>query len=197
MLEIEVKFKVDTHDVIREALRREGGHYVSRAAETNTLLDTPDQQLFKSGCGLRVRVNRMEDTTTNNSSTNVPTILTASTLTYKGPQQPGSMKVREEIETSIGDADATMKLLSILGFEARFIFEKRRETWRLGNATVELDEVPRLGCYVEIEADSESTVKSLLERLDLSNKTPIPATYIALLIEHARANGLPEDRITF
>ena len=191
MLEIEVKFKVDTHDVIREALRREGGHYVSRATEINTLLDTHDHRLFKSGCGLRVRVNRAEAKAVENVEDAV------ATLTYKGPQQPGPMKVREEIETSIGDANATMKLFAAMGFEAKFVFEKRRETWRLGNATIELDEVPRLGCYVEIEADNESAVNSLLERLGLANETPVSATYIALLIEHARANGLPNDRITF
>jgi predicted adenylyl cyclase CyaB len=185
MLEIEVKVKVDSHGAVRERLRRAGGEYVCRMTEVNTILDTPDRRLFGAGCGLRVRTCRGEG--------RVP----GPTLTYKGPQHPGTVKIREEVETEVHDAEATVQLLNALGFVPAIVFEKRRESWRLDGAMVELDELPRLGCYVEIEADDEAIIQRVRETIGLSSEPTVTANYIALLIEHARANGLPFDHITF
>ena len=184
-LEIEAKLKVDSHDAVRAGILRAGGQFVSCVTEVNAILDTPDRRLLNAGCGLRVRTCEGEG--------EVP----PATLTYKGPQQTHALKVRDELETPVGDAEATLAILSALGFAPVITFEKRRETWKLHGAKVELDKVPRLGCYVEIEAPDEPTIQRVRAAIGLAGQPSIRSSYIALLVEHASSRGLPADRITF
>lgn len=184
-LEIETKVKVDSCDAARSRLEELGARHVCSVLETNQIFDTPDQALFRRGCGLRIRTCRGEGS--------VP----AATLTFKGPQRPGALKTRDELETPVGDADAAMAILEALGYRAVMTFEKRREEWELDGLTIELDELPRLGCFVEIEGPDEPSVRRGQERLDLDDRPSITATYIALLIDHARQNGLDFSKVTF
>jgi adenylate cyclase class 2 len=184
-LEIEAKFKVDSFEAVRRRLTELRGERICAVLESNHIFDTQDRGLFARGCGLRIR--------TCAGQGRVP----ASTLTYKGPQTQSSLKSREELETHIDDADAARGILAGLGFTPVLVFEKRREKWRLSDCTIELDELPRLGCYVEIEGPTEQAVTSAQASLNLAHEQAITTTYIALLIEHARANHLPADHITF
>ncbi len=118
-------------------------------------------------------------------------------MTYKGPRQPGPLKKREEVQISLDDPDAARTILDRLGFVEVVCFEKRRESWRLGDCLIELDEVPHLGCYVEIEGPDEPSIRQAQETLGLADSEMIRHTYIALLVEHCRHNDLPADRITF
>lgn len=185
-VEIEAKFKVDSHDAIRAALPETGAERLGRVLETNHIFDNKTRTLLSSGQGLRVRHCRAED------GDDPP-----ATLTYKGPRQPGPMKTREEIEVRLDDPAAGRMLLERLGFVEAVRFEKRRESWRLGDCRIELDEVPHLGCYVEIEGPDESAICRAQEKLGLGKCEIIRASYIALLVEYCQAAGLPCDRITF
>ncbi|MBI4579547.1 MAG: class IV adenylate cyclase [Planctomycetes bacterium] len=184
-LEIEAKIKVDSFDAVRARLVELGAERLCRVLETNRILDTADRRLLSSGRGLRIRTCEGEGT--------VP----PATLTYKGPQQAGALKVREELETGLDDPAAAIAILGGLGFEPALVFQKRRETWRLPEVTIELDELPRLGCYVEIEGPDEPAVTRTQTALGLAAEPLIRTSYIALLIDHARANGLPHDRVVF
>lgn len=184
-VELEAKIKVDSCDSYRERLAGLGANHVYTIIEINRIFDTPDQSLFKKGCGLRIR--------TCSGTGDV----SAASLTFKGPQQAGPFKSREELETHLGDADAAVSILHALGYAAVITFEKRREEWNLDGLSVELDEVPRLGCFVEIEGPDEPSVRRVQQQLGLADKPSISDSYIALLINHARANGLAWDHITF
>ena len=107
------------------------------------------------------------------------------------------MKSREEIEVDVADAAGTMRLLGALGFEPVFVFEKRRESWRLNDCQVELDEVPHLGHYVEIEGPAEAAIASVQAALGLADSTPIKSGYIALLTQYRRERNLPTFRVVF
>lgn len=183
--EIEAKIKVDSCDPTRERLRALNARHIYTILEVNRIFDTPEKRLFKKGCGLRIR------TCTGDGS--VP----AASLTYKGPQQPGPFKSREELETTLGDPDNTVSILEALGYTPVITFEKHREEWKLDGVVVELDEIPRLGCFVEIEGPDEAAVRRVQERLQLAGERSITDSYIALLINHARANNLPFDNIRF
>lgn len=184
-LEIEAKIKVNSCDGTRDRLRELGARRVYAILETNRIFDTPDQSLFGRGCGLRVRTCTGEG--------DVP----AGTLTYKGPLQPGAIKSREELETTLGEPDAAVAILAALGYRPVITFEKRREEWELEGLLVELDRLPRLGCFVEIEGPDEMSVRRVQERLGLGSESTITDSYIALLIGHARENGLPFERVVF
>ncbi len=185
-LEIEAKFRVSSHDAIRSRLRELGAVRSGAVLEINHIFDNADRSLLTADRGLRVR-----------SSTVLDGVERPSTLTYKGRRVGGPFKRRAEIETVVGDPEAACRLLTALGFVEAVAFEKRRESWRLGDCRVELDELPHLGLYIEIEGPDEATVQRAREQLGLQRERSIQSSYIALLIDHCREHGLDTERIVF
>lgn len=178
-LEIEAKFALADPAALRERLRAERAEYLGRVRETNCFFDGPDHRLQRGGCGLRVRAIEVLDGPTQSA-----------TMTYKGPLQPGPLKTRPEYEVAIDDPAAAKALLAQLGFTQTFAFAKRRESWQLGACRVELDEVPHLGRFVEIEGPDDGTVHAAAARLGLAGQTPIAASYLALLARHCETHRL-------
>ncbi len=168
--ELEAKLRVSDHQPVRERLRAFGAEPRGSVLETNTLLDTPDGQLHARGCGLRVRSAVQDDTGA-----------VTCTVTYKGPRSAGVLKQREEIETTAGDSDAMRALFHALGYTRSLIFEKRRETWAMSGCLIELDEVPHLGLFVEVEGPDEATIHNVIDALDLNAAERVVDSYAALL----------------
>lgn len=185
-VEVEAKIKVDSHEAVLERLSSLRAMRICRVLETNHIFDNRDRTLLSSGRGLRVRICRAEDG-------NDP----PATLTYKGPRIQGPLKTREEIEIATDDGEACKELIRALGFVEVLCFEKRRETWRLGDCTIELDEIPYLGRYIEIEGPDEAAVVQAQRALGFGECRTVRQSYISLLVEHCRRNGLPIDRIVF
>ncbi|MBK8269765.1 MAG: class IV adenylate cyclase [Planctomycetes bacterium] len=170
--ELESKIHVESHEQAREKLRLGSATFIGSVLEINRILDRDDGELLKTGCGLRVR-----SITTQSGDT------PKSTLTYKGVRIPGKFKQREELETQIDDADALVSILGALGYRPKIIFEKRRETWRLGPCNVELDELPKLGLFIEVEGPNEASIDEVLALLDLTGRTSMGESYVSLLME--------------
>jgi adenylate cyclase class 2 len=186
MLEIEGKFKVESLDRVRVLLRACGARFLSEVLEENLVYDRPDGSLRASGCGLRVRRCRLLAGRPLSDS-----------LTYKGPVQPGPLKKREEIDLHVSSGEAAGRVLAALGFLEVFRFEKRRQTWELNGCEVDLDELPYLGAYVEIEGPDPEAIGGVKEKLGLAECPHIREGYIALLKEHCRATGREAKAITF
>ena len=147
MLEQEVKLRFASLEAARQAVNTAGGRLVrSRRLQLDRFLDTTD--LCLSNRKLALRLRREPDRTT---------------LTYKGVPQGGPVKSREEIETTVADADVAELLLGRLGFTERWRFEKHREDYALGDARVFIDDTSA-GVFVEIEAtpDLIETTAALL-----------------------------------
>ena len=70
-----------------------------------------------------------------------------------------------EIETTIGDFDTAVELLKVAGWHYITYQESRRETWRLGDVEVVIDEWPWLQPMIEIEGDSEEVVRAAADKL--------------------------------
>ncbi len=102
-------------------------------------------------------------------------------LTFKGPREPGPAKIREELELGIDDADALAQILPRLGFVEVVSYEKRRETWRLDGCEIELDELPQLGWFVEVEGPALERVQAVCDRLGLSADSSVSDGYPALV----------------
>jgi predicted adenylyl cyclase CyaB len=105
------------------------------------------------------------------------------------------MKRRQELETSIDDPAAMLELLQALGFVEVMVYRKRRESYRLDDCRIELDVVPMLGCFVEIEGPGEPTIARVQERIGLAGLSHISQSYIGLLKAHCRRTGQDYRRI--
>lgn len=177
-VEIEAKMKVPNHAATRQRLVELGAKSVSSQLETNMFFDTEDRSLLTADKGLRLRVNRDATTATEKY-----------VITYKGPRKPGALKSREELELVVDNAAAAEQLLTALGYRRVLQFEKRRESWDLENCHVELDELPHLGVYVEIEGPSEPAVMRVREALGLSKQALLKTSYVAMLLSHLQNTG--------
>jgi adenylate cyclase class 2 len=111
-----------------------------RLFEANTLYDTEDSRLQKSGTLLRLRQ-----------------VGEKGVITWKGPQVPGPHKSRPEIETTIGSIEQLDKILTNLGFRASFRYEKFRTEYKSEadpDGVITFDETP-IGHFLELEGPGE------------------------------------------
>ncbi len=174
-VEIEAKFRLPDPETLRPLLTAAGARRLRAVLEHNTYFDTPDESLRKSDRGLRIRRIEADDGSRRTE------------LTYKGPRRPGEVKVRQEEEIVIPSAEPAAAILAGLGYRPGVRFQKRRESFQLGGARVELDELPELGFFLEIEAADERTVQAVRRKLGLENVRTVTAPYVALVADHLAA----------
>ena len=86
------------------------------------------------------------------------------TMTYKQFDEL-SVDGTKELEVQVSDFESTVEILAQAGLHSRSFQESKRETWRLGNVEVVLDEWPWLKPYIEIEAEAEKDVRETAEKL--------------------------------
>lgn len=177
MIEVEKKFRLTKRqrDAVLKRLPAVGAEFESEDFEENTLFN--GAVLEVSTCVLRLR--RVDG---------------KATLTYK-KALPGlsSIKQRREEETAIGDAEAMEAILVALGFTPALVYEKRRQTWRLGNTEIVIDVLP-FGLFMEIEG-RVSDIRSVERKLGVKGLKPESATYPQLTRKHGKVyDGLIEAR---
>lgn len=186
-VEIEAKLKVNDFEQVRERLKSAGATHVGNVIETNFFFDTDDRSLLAADQGLRLRHKR-------SSSGDEPEKFI---ITFKGPRQQGKFKSRDELEVGVLNGKDAVALLDRLGYHEVLRFEKRRETWKLEGCLVELDELPHLGCYVEIEGPKEETIQKIRELLHLSARPLVSASYAALLMTYLQEQGKSSRVVAF
>jgi adenylate cyclase class 2 len=183
--EIEAKIKVEDLSAVRRKLVGVGATRYRLDLETNSFFDTPEKALQLADRGLRIRVAVDEGGTSR------------CIVTMKGPVQAGQFKNREETQFSVDDPPAVRKLFENLGYHLTLSFEKRRESWKLGGCEVELDELPYLGSYVEIEGPGEKDVESVRRLLGLEQLPLIKTGYISMLARYVEEHGIKDREIRF
>lgn len=184
-VEIEIKMKVDNHQAVITRLKELGGNPVEVIFEQNYFMDRPVNPLYEQGCGLRLRHEAPE---------NGPSRWT---VTYKGAKLPSEAKIRPEYETIVDDGDTMKTIFEFLGYKQNLMFEKKRTRWSYQNCTIELDELPHLGIYVEIEGPEENQVMAVRDALNLQNHELINTSYAVMLAEYAEQNNLDKASIRF
>jgi adenylate cyclase class 2 len=115
-------------------------------------------------------------------------------LTYKESLPARlDMKLRREEETRIDNPDAMELILQALGFTPALVYEKRRETWRLSQTEIVLDELP-FGLFMEIEG-SEKDIREVESKLSIKRLRAEPLSYPRLVLKHGTDhNGVVESR---
>jgi adenylate cyclase class 2 len=117
-------------------------------------------------------------------------------LTYK-ERFPTLSEIRHqrEDETAVSDPDAMEAILDALGFTPALVYEKRRETWRLGKAEIVIDELP-FGLFMEIEG-AEIEIRKVEGKLALKRLKAETATYPRLAQRHGvEYGGVVESRFS-
>ena len=178
-LEIEVKIPVRELSAVREKLRSAGASlHAGVHEESNILFDDPERRL--SGSGRTVRLRRAAG---------------RAILTYKGAARfQAGAKVREERETEVSNPEEAEAILSGIGLQPRFRYDKRREEWDCDGSVVALDETP-IGFFVEVEGDPAS-IRRVVATLGLDAAESIPYSYAELYARRRKEDpALPPDMI--
>ena len=184
MLEREVKLLFPTAAAARAAVVALGAAPAhARRLQDDSLYDTPDETLRQKGCVVRIRTERWSggpDTTT---------------LTVKGPVQPGEMKIREEHETRVEKGDAVTQAFDLLGLRPWFRYQKYREEFAANGVVIAIDETP-VGTYVELEGD-EAAIHAMTAALGRSPADFIVDSYYRLFMTRRSEVGIRGDHMLF
>ena len=183
-IEIEAKMKVESFDPVLAALRQHHAKSLGEHIETDAFFDTSDRALLAADKGLRLRV-----------ALDVNTNQTEALLTHKGPVGEGQLKKRQETQTIVANPQAMAKILEQLGFMQHLRYQKRRQSFELDACRVELDEIPHLGKFVEIEGPDDKAVMKCREKLGLSGQKLIKKSYVAMLTALLQERGDSETEI--
>lgn len=178
MLEREVKLRFASADQARAAVEAAGATPLrGRRLQEDCLLDTTDEQLRRRGSALRIRMESGR-----------------SLLTFKGPIQPSAMKLREELETIVGDGVLLQRMLEELGFRVWFRYQKYREEFSREGVIVAIDETP-VGVFVELEGGEEA-IAAIATAMGRSSADYVVDSYRTLFVNYCRAKGLePADMV--
>jgi adenylate cyclase class 2 len=178
-VEREIKLRFGSASDARAAILATGATpLLGRRLQEDALLDTHDEQLRQRRCVLRVRCECGK-----------------SRLTFKGPVQPGLMKVREEIETVVSDGEVLLRVLEELGLQVWFRYEKHREEFSHEDVIVAIDETP-VGVFVELEG-SEGGIEAMAQLLGRTRKDYIADSYRVLFLRHCEEQGLTSADMVF
>jgi len=167
-LESEIKFKLvgpADHARLRARLRDLGAAHEATYDEVNVRFRNPGK-----GASLRLRV-------LDGGPTGI--------LTTKGPARfEGPIKIREETEVTVNDAQAARDLLESIGHVVTVIYEKHRSSYRFGEVTVTLD-VLDFGFFSEVEGPPDQLLATA-GQLGLDKRHALRSSYSALARRHRR-----------
>jgi adenylate cyclase class 2 len=158
-IEVEKKYRLTDaqRDLIVRRLAEIGAKHEGQVFEENLLFD--GAALKGRNCVLRLR-----------------RVAGKAILTFKErlPGTSATKRQREE-ETPVQDGDTMQTILADLGYRPKVVYEKKRETWRLGAAEIVIDELP-FGLFMEIEG-SETEIENTENALAIADLIAETATY--------------------
>jgi len=171
MIEIEKKYRLtpDQKKAILSRLRSLGLRRIKKEFEEN-ILYTGSNLNIRSAV---VRLRKVGERTT---------------LTYKKRFASASAIKRQlEEETDVSNAGAVQAILQHLGLTPSVVYEKRRQTWRMGAAELVIDELP-FGLFMEIEGTA-AEIRRIEKELNLNGVRPEKQTYPQLAKKYGTSKG--------
>lgn len=178
-LEREVKLRFGSRQDALDAVSRLAARPLQpRRLQADVVLDTPDRKLAAQSQVLRVRIDAHQHA-----------------VTFKSPVPHATIKVREEIETMVGDGRQVLSILLRLGFEVAFRYEKYREEFALDEVVIAIDETP-IGTFIEIEG-SDTAIMRTAHALGRTSADFILDSYCALFVQACAAEGLVATDMIF
>jgi len=200
--EIEIKLPFADLAALIGRLRRLRAVNLGRVFEQNTLYDTPEADLRRAGCLLRLR------TETPAGSSLVPPGAPSAVVTSKAPPPPSQArgratrarynaryKERLERELAIAHPDRWPGILKTLGFRPAFRYEKYRTSLCLGRLRVDLDETP-VGGFLELEGAPQAIEKTA-QALGYTRRDYLRVTYWDLYVADCKRRGRAVGNMVF
>jgi adenylate cyclase class 2 len=180
MLEREIKLRFDSPEAARSAVTGIGAVPLrARRLQEDALLDTAAGYLRDRRSALRVRIESGR-----------------SLVTLKGPVQAGSaMKLREELETPVGDGALLLRILEAIGFSVWFRYQKYREEFTIDDVIIAVDETP-VGTFVEIEGGDRG-IAATAQALGRGPADYLVDSYRALFLQQCERDGLKATDMLF
>jgi adenylate cyclase class 2 len=179
ILEREVKLRFESAEAARAAVLATGATPThGRRLQEDCLLDTAGEDLRRHRSALRVRIEAGR-----------------SLLTFKGPVQPSVFKVREELETIVGDGTLMLRILEELGFHVWFRYQKYREEFAVDDCIIAIDETP-VGVFVEIEG-GERGIAETAQALGRGPADYLLDSYRGLFQLHCEQHGVSSADMLF
>ena len=105
------------------------------------------------------------------------------------------MKLRDELETIIGDGVLLLRIFEELGFHIWFRYEKYREEFSHEEVIVAIDETP-VGVFVEIEG-SEQGISTMVRALGRRPDDYVLDSYRGLFLKYREQCGLDGTDMVF
>ena len=174
MREIECKFQIQDKKELLNRLKEKGCSLEKEITQKDTIFvqDIKDTESKPNSIWLRVRK-------TNNTIE----------LNYK--KQSKKKSESKEIEFQVNDYDKAIEFLIALGFQKWVEVQKKRITTTYQNFNICIDEVERLGAFVEIEIlvsendniDYEPIIMSVAKELQIDTKKRINSHYDTMIAE--------------
>lgn len=186
MLEVELKVRVPSLDSVRERLNVKNALFCGKYHEHDIYYNAPHRDFGKTDEAVRIRY-------TDNQAV----------VTYKGPKiRKFGLKAREELNFAVESGETFETMLDRLGFTRTMEVNKWRENYKLGSASIALDDVEDLGTFAEIEIITENESENpttMIEHIarDIGvTGTPILESYLELVLAaRAKVQDCNTDKI--
>jgi len=164
-------------DALRQKLQDVGATQVHEARLMRRYnFDFPDGRLQKTGGWVRIRDEGNKIT-----------------MSYK-QLNDRTLEGTKEVNLVIDSMDQAKAFLECLGLVAKSYQETRRESWKMDQAEIELDEWPWIRPFIEVEATDEATLKAVFAALDLSWDTAVfGSVEVAYLAEYDVSEKIVDD----
>lgn len=179
--ETEIKLRLDGHESVEKRLASIGFRVTKpRVFEANTVFDDMKGRIRGRGCLLRLRQ-----------------VGGRALLTFKGPSERTRHKSREELETTLGDAQTGALIFERLGFQPIFRYEKyRTEYERPGeHGIVTVDETP-IGWFLELEGEP-AWIDQTAAELGFEEKHYLTDSYGSLYLMHCKQTNVEPSNMLF
>ncbi len=161
LFEIEQKYRLKDPKRIRAALKKMGARKIAGGVETNEFFDR-GKQLRQKRLVMRLRKYGKK-----------------AVLTLKGPRLKSKFTKRMEIETPV-DHILIRSILRLAGFKVIMRYKKERELYRLGKNLITLDQLPRFGRFLEIEARPQA-IQRIEKKIGLQARDREERSYLQML----------------
>lgn len=154
MEEIEVKFLEIDHEELEAKLMSLGAQKTGEYFYKVKAYDYPDKRLGKENAWVRLR----------GDGTHV-------TLCYKQRLGLSDNRLKDsgmkEVEVTVDDFEKTDQILASIGLVEKFVEDKRRTRYIFDGVEIDLDEVPLLPPYLELEGGSWEALEKVSDLLGL------------------------------
>lgn len=180
MIETEVKHKIKNKKELQKTKQKikKIAEYKKTETEYNIVFDSPDFSLRKKGFLLRLRKD------------------SKNTLTFKSKIKSKKFKKRQETEFQVKDFNKTKKIIEKKGFIPVFVYEKKRTYFDFNGTEIQIDELPFIGFYLEIEG-TEKGIKETEKKLGLKEKNRKTTNYLQLFVEWKKKHKRKEKNMIF